>query len=1143
MKKKRLTFLLGGLALCGGLSIPAQAATEPTEGGTYFLYNVDAGRFLMRGNDWGTRSSLLDTGEAVTLTTLPSGAYKLGTVTNGNSTCIFLGNDNTSWMDGDNNMEADLPIRCYEWNIEKQGNQIYLIKASSASNLGDTQYFGMHTDEGLNDSRAYGQFVPTAHNNPAVRWIFLSQEEYDQVQPNVKAAAQTRTDLYKYIVSAKAMGYTGEEISEYEDPATDASVLEEALATLPAKLLEYAQSNATEENPMDLSFLIQNASCGVAYTSWDLTGGFGNNGVNGNTKYLKNGDCFLGGCFFERWVSAANNGTLDDCQISQNLTGLPIGSYKIGVDVNAEYQDDHNREVTGVQLFAKAKEETYVECHTADVAPEYFETSFVSMDGTATIGIRTVSTTANWISFDNFKLYYIGVTLDVLKESLNTAITEAKKLQSTALTIGQKGILTQPLADAEAAQSSNDKATVENATNTLLAAIDAVNGLSAAIQGANDMADACEVVLTNSTAGETDKATYQNAIDVAKSAIDAATSEEETDAAVAALEKARQEYVMVATPTNSTTFDMTFLIQNAAVTSTDGWNNARINRGQQYTDAPDNIYFDTYNETRDMFQNITVRPGVYKLTAATRAEATLGTGYIYINDTKADVEKQGNQGNTLGAGWDWTTTAETSIYANAKIGFYSECGGGKWAGADNFKLEFVRPLTDDETLSLAKESLQQKFDETSAMNLETNVGDAAFQIPTSLAQAVRNALLTAETTAEKTDATLKEVDNAIKALDNAVAAFNAPTLNAPAAGDRFNVIINADGGSIDNMAWTCIYNEAASADGWYNLQWAHAADANYAQALIFTPTVEKNQYTISFIDAKGNTRYICTQKAAGYMDGDVVSGRTDRIRVTTDATKALKVNISATDTEGIWHLNNTEHGQNVGANNSNDAGVFTSNNSCNLTLVKAEEAEVSLTVSDAEWATLILPFNAEIPDGLEVYSCAGTETEGEDATLVLEAVEAIAANTPYIVKAAADFTHTFEGFGAAETTSYTVGMLTGTFAEMKAVEGTYVLQNQAEKGVGFYKVETEKPIVKANRAYLNAEAAPAGSNVQAFILKGIDGDGTTTGIDGTVAEADTTVNVYNLNGILVRQNVKMSEALDGLQKGIYIVNGTKKAVK
>ena len=50
------------------------------------------------------------------------------------------------------------------------------------------------------------------------------------------------------------------------------------------------------------------------------------------------------------------------------------------------------------------------------------------------------------------------------------------------------------------------------------------------------------------------------------------------------------------------------------------------------------------------------------------------------------------------------------------------------------------------------------------------------------------------------------------------------------------------------------------------------------------------------------------------------------------------------------------------------------------------------------------------------------------------------------------------------------------------------------------------------------------------------------GINGIVAE-DTLVNVYDLNGILVRENVKLGQALEGLSKGIYIVNGTKKAVK
>ena len=653
-----------------------------------------------------------------------------------------------------------------------------------------------------------------------------------------------------------------------------------------------------------------------------------------------------------------------------------------------------------------------------------------------------------------------------------------------------------------------------------------------------------ESILNNSTAESEVTDEYSTVISKAKSTVNNATDTEAVDAAMAALEAARQAYVQNAAPNDGYTFDMTFLIQNAAVTSTDGWTNARTNSGEQYTDAPDKTYFDTYNETRDMFQNITVRPGVYKLTAATRAEASLGTGYIYINETKADVAKQGNQGNTLGAGWAWTTTAETSVYTNVKIGFYSECGGNKWAGADNFKLEFVRPLTDDETLPLAKESLATLLEEATAKDITTNVGNNAFQIPQALADAVAEAITDGTAISQKADATLKEVNAAIEALNDAVAAFNAPTLKAPAAGDRFNVIINADGGSIDNMAWTCIYNEAASADGWYNLQWAHAADANYAQALIFTPTGEKNQYTISFIDAEGNTRYICTQKAAGYMDNGGPSGRADRIRVTTDAAKALKVNISATATEGIWHLNNPEHGQNIGATNGGDAGVFTSNSVCGLTLVKAEEAEVSLTVTKAGWATLILPFNAEVPDGLAAYTCGEakeTATEGE-ATLVLEEAATLAANTPYIIQGAAD-TYNFSGYGLATQDTYGNSFMTGTLVEKAAADqGTYVLQNQDGK-VGFYLVGDVQPKVGAYRAYLNAEAAPAGSNVQAFILKGIDGDGTTTGIDGTVAEADATVNVYNLNGILVRQNVKMSEALDGLQKGIYIVNGTKKAVK
>ena len=207
----------------------------------------------------------------------------------------------------------------------------------------------------------------------------------------------------------------------------------------------------------------------------------------------------------------------------------------------------------------------------------------------------------------------------------------------------------------------------------------------------------------------------------------------------------------------------------------------------------------------------------------------------------------------------------------------------------------------------------------------------------------------------------------------------------------------------------------------------------------------------------------------------------------------------------------------------------------------SRKESITLTTPSG-WGTLMLPFTADIPEGLTVYACGGTTADSNEAVLNLEEVTGgIQANTPYIVSASADFIHTFEGESTAGATTYTAGLLTGTFIEIEAIENSYVLQNQ-DGNVGFYKVTADaKPKVGAYRAYLNAGSA--GSNVQAFVLRDIDGDSTTAGINSTIAEENTLVNVYNLSGIPVRRRVKANEALNGLQKGIYIVNGTKKTVK
>lgn len=49
----------------------------------------------------------------------------------------------------------------------------------------------------------------------------------------------------------------------------------------------------------------------------------------------------------------------------------------------------------------------------------------------------------------------------------------------------------------------------------------------------------------------------------------------------------------------------------------------------------------------------------------------------------------------------------------------------------------------------------------------------------------------------------------------------------------------------------------------------------------------------------------------------------------------------------------------------------------------------------------------------------------------------------------------------------------------------------------------------------------------------------TTGVSIATARRSTTANVYNLKGQLVKRGTSAADALTGLPKGLYIVNGKK----
>lgn len=78
-------------------------------------------------------------------------------------------------------------------------------------------------------------------------------------------------------------------------------------------------------------------------------------------------------------------------------------------------------------------------------------------------------------------------------------------------------------------------------------------------------------------------------------------------------------------------------------------------------------------------------------------------------------------------------------------------------------------------------------------------------------------------------------------------------------------------------------------------------------------------------------------------------------------------------------------------------------------------------------------------------------------------------------------------------------------------------------------------------AYINVKT-PLSADTLPMLINGKGNDDVSTGIEDIFSTENSIVNVYNLQGIIVKRGVSEENALDGLARGIYIVNG-KKIVK
>lgn len=206
---------------------------------------------------------------------------------------------------------------------------------------------------------------------------------------------------------------------------------------------------------------------------------------------------------------------------------------------------------------------------------------------------------------------------------------------------------------------------------------------------------------------------------------------------------------------------------------------------------------------------------------------------------------------------------------------------------------------------------------------------------------------------------------------------------------------------------------------------------------------------------------------------------------------------------------------------------------------KTIDVKLTRSLKAGLWNTICLPFDVTAEQVESVLKATGNvkEFDKEDeasATIYFKPATEMKAGVPYLIKPTADaLMLEFKGvtINNVDELSRINGnryCICGVFGKTKLnTTGTDLFLNAAGK---FVAPAVGKETMKGFRAYFNVPL-----NVSAAALN-INIDGETTGINNIETEATVNGKVYNLNGQYV------GNSLNGLKKGIYVVNG-KKVIK
>lgn len=1138
MKPKNLRILFS-MALALGLSAQSYGSETVSEAGAgqFLLYNVGAQKYLCPANAWGTHASLGEVGMMVELLPQDDGTYRVST------------------------------------------EPYYKV---SNNWLGDNGYVDNHGNGTYSFQKVEGAEVPT----------------------------------YKLVCGSNTLYWSG----TGTDLTLDANAPAEGSdANAQWRLVKIGTEDASENNPLDMSYLITNPDFDARGNQNGLGAVKGWNGSPGADS--------------RNYVSCAEKYNTD-FDVYQEKTGLPNGRYRLSCQ--GFYRGNNNPADKNAILYANSEETPLMnileeegnyavkpnsmsqaqDCFSAGL---YKDNSLIVtvVDGTLRFGVKkTAKVAGDWAIFDTFRLEYLG------EVDLNAAaVAEFQKMKEEGEALLQENSDMAETEEYKALQIVIAKdATAENLAELKAEYYSAKNAfvdLKVSYE-AWDAAYAAEKTVLEGLGIADQFATRPN------TAAEAAKGAQTMN--VAEYEAVVKDYTTAIKLGNWTT-------SGAANFNNEHWSGKVVNYLNQ--DDSDGKGWNADNWSMSASQEITLPAGDYVFKAAGRksADATMTLSVKNGDTSLGEVVNfpSGNRGRGIatdgtasfegasyackneGYGWQWrfvpfTLTEETTITISieaganlihnwASFGDYSVMAKPNTAASEvayNQAVEAANAALTNEANQVVTGEERTKLNEAIAADKGTTV--ESIDAATAAVKAATETYVAAVASYQAlADAKAMKLDFAYASAEKKAAFAEALQVEAATsakdATDKTNAIYTAarayaesngkaEGvkGAVDCTASVVNANFADQLNGWSssqnggNLQtlsgesWTTSDGADKTPYYDYYNGSANNQHAYQQISGLQAGKYIVTIKAraqAGFNLFMLINGEkkvdineigntgglfgrgwndyTAEFEVGNDGMVKLEVaNMPAQNQAGWFGFGDVRLFKVADL----DAITLNENETCTP---EAKVADVTLNRTlTTRWNSIVLPFAvnkkqiaAQFGEGTVVAAYKDATIDETSTTLNFEVVEEMQANVPYLIKPTqAGSTYTFEGVAIKPADNLEAGegeiKFVGNYENGKQLaEGDYFID--ANRNLFYSANGTET--MKAFRAIFVSTAAAA-AKTMFFSIRGNSGE--TTGIEDVKTLAGKTFDVYSIDGMLVRKN---ATNLNGLAKGVYVVNGKKYIAK